>query len=445
VRFDGWKEGKVGPSRDQVSVLALKQSGFKQEAVSPRLKQQLVHPQRDSLLQGLQFSPDGKRLVAGGYPDGVVAVWEVASGKQLTAIETGSPYFWRYFFVSPDWKAVYVPRFTEKSQPVEQNGKRLRRWMHDGDVRAWDLETGRLLRTYRHDPPRGTSEMQLFKDGTRFITFDDLSGTYEHGSKRAISVWETQTGQYRSLAAGHYQFGLLAPDGQSLALDTVDEEGYAQALRLFDAGTLREKWSVPVKDKNAWVTLTAFSPDARLLVASYRVFAERKKWDRSESSLKWYDAATGREVASFAGRLRDGLFCCRFSPDGQTLAVVIWHAEKADLMLLGVPKRQLVKTIPLGEKVKGKDLIVISPTFGPDGKWLAVITQEVPETRGGKLDARDAAQARIQLIDVAAGEIRETLIAPQGLPRSACFSPDGRTLATGGLGKVLLWDLSRRQ
>jgi hypothetical protein len=56
---------------------------------------------------------------------------------------------------------------SSKTQPVEQDGKRLTRWKHDGDVRAWDLETGRLLRTCRHEPPRGTSEMQLFKDGTR--------------------------------------------------------------------------------------------------------------------------------------------------------------------------------------------------------------------------------------------------------------------------------------
>ena len=51
--------------------------------------------------------------------------------------------------------------------------------------------------------------------------------------------------------------------------------------------------------------------------------------------------------------------------------------------------------------------------------------------------------AHIHLIDVATGEILETLIAPQGFPRSACFSPDGRTLATGGLGRVLLWNLSK--
>jgi len=40
------------------------------------------------------------------------------------------------------------------------------------------------------------------------------------------------------------------------------------------------------------------------------------------------------------------------------------------------------------------------------------------------------------------GEIRETLIAPPGFPGSACFSPDGKTLATGGRGKVHLWDVA---
>jgi hypothetical protein len=49
------------------------------------------------------------------------------------------------------------------------------------------------------------------------------------------------------------------------------------------------------------------------------------------------------------------------------------------------------------------------------------------------------------LIDVAAGEIRETLIAPPGFAGTPCFSPDGKTLATSGLGKVHLWDLSGLQ
>jgi WD40 repeat protein len=51
-------------------------------------------------------------------------------------------------------------------------------------------------------------------------------------------------------------------------------------------------------------------------------------------------------------------------------------------------------------------------------------------------------QLRIHLIEVATGEIKETLIAPQGGITNLAFSPDGITLATGGIGKVFLWDLS---
>jgi hypothetical protein len=52
-------------------------------------------------------------------------------------------------------------------------------------------------------------------------------------------------------------------------------------------------------------------------------------------------------------------------------------------------------------------------------------------------------QPRIHLIETATGEIRETMIAPQGFSSNVCFSPDGHTLATDGHGRVLLWDMPK--
>jgi hypothetical protein len=51
------------------------------------------------------------------------------------------------------------------------------------------------------------------------------------------------------------------------------------------------------------------------------------------------------------------------------------------------------------------------------------------------------ADARIHLVELATGEVQATLVGPAGYAGGACFSPDGRTLATGGHGTVLLWDL----
>jgi WD40 repeat protein len=62
---------------------------------------------------------------------------------------------------------------------------------------------------------------------------------------------------------------------------------------------------------------------------------------------------------------------------------------------------------------------------------------------GRDLDPRDLPQPRILLIEAATGEIRETMIAPQAIAYAVCFSPDGRTLATGGHGRVLLWDMMK--
>ena len=127
-----------------------------------------------------------------------------------------------------------------------------------------------------------------------------------------------------------------------------------------------------------------------------------------------------------------------FSPDGKTLASASGGSYSGDntVRLWDVQTGKQLRTL------EGHTDRVNSVVFSPDGKRLAVVAQAFPEgIRSPSVD--DVPQARIHLVEMATGEVGETLVAPPGFPATAVFSPDGKTLATGGSGKVLLWDLSK--
>jgi WD40 repeat protein len=395
----------------------------------------------------LQFSPDGKRLIAGDYPGGVIAVWDVASGKRLITLETGYGYrsTAKYFSVAPDWKTVYVSREKRKAENIEQYGKRMRKWTFDGDVRAWSLDDGKLVRTYKHQPPRGIWWMTMSPDGSKLLTAEHQSGISEGGYPEAsekASLWNVKTGERRPVA-GLETFGTFSHDGRLLAFALEGKDLYARGLKLIETDTGREKWTLPIPDKKVWVSAGTFSRDGQLLFGSFRQFQGAKKYESWRLWLKWWDVATGREVASFEGDKNDGFTYFHLSPDGQTLAALNWQGEKRKLYLFSVPQKRLLRTTVLGEKPRDFRLLASGGTFSPDGKWLVVITRVYPDkARGDDMDARDLPQPRIHLIEAATGVIRETLIAPQSFSSNACFSPDGRTLATDGPGRILLWDMT---
>ncbi len=411
----------------------------------------MPHPNKTGSIAGISYSPDGKRLIAGGYPGGTVVVWDIPTGKRLSTIETGHTYRGnsQIFVVSPDWKTLYASWPGKiKTKTVEHDGKQLTRWEFDGLVRAWDLLTGKLQKIYKHDTPRFIYDMEFSPNGTQFITSEKVPGTYERDAKPARTLWDVTSGRNRPLPDNVKSFGTLSPDGKILANTIVDPKGHTTALKLFDQATGKEKLSIPIKEKNTEVSIWKYSPNGNLILGSYRVLKGADEPKNKQSWLKLWDAATGHEVASLEEQ-KDYYSSTHFSADGKTLTVAcwkLWAGSEVSLFHYSIAdrKKSPFKTLILAEqpKAKGERLWATAPIYSPDGRWLALSTQVYPPSEGNDPDACDLPQPRIHLIDVPAGQLRQTLVGPQGFAQSPCFSPDGRTLASSGHGCVLLWDMT---
>jgi WD40 repeat protein len=410
------------------------------------IRAELIHPNRRGILVGIRYSSDGRRIIAGDDPSSTIQTWDVATGRQLAKIEVGRFPNYQYFAPTPDCAVVYTPHGPgQRRTRFERDGKVWTRFEFDGSVQAWDTETGRLLRMFRHTPPRGIRIMWLSPDGSTFVTYEELPGDWPNDPGWTKSLWDVKSNRYRVLQTDATGPVLFARDGQTLALADYHRERRTTSLRLLDVATVREKRSIPVAPPNTTVALKSFTPDGKVLIGSFWTYpgpGEQKS--PAQAGVKCWDTGSGREVASFPMTPPASRFAPQLSPDGKTLVVASWHDQEANLLIFDLPGRKLRKSVPLVDRVVGnQELVVQQPAVSPDGRSVAVITQAFPAAAGNnRLEPEDTPQPRTHLIDVRAGAVRQVLVAPQGFSASACFSPDGKTLAVGGLGKVLLWDLT---
>jgi len=186
------------------------------------------------------------------------------------------------------------------------------------------------------------------------------------------------------------------------------------------------------------VTSALWSLDGKLMAVVATRQEKTKDGDKERpfdyfTTVRIHDAKTGKENVSL-GELKNANQVHRlFAPDGKTLAIsirtTIQEGDKVELW--DAENGQILRTIEMDYGRAQPRL-----AFSPDGKQLAVAF-------GGRTSDKVSGGARV--FDTQTGDLIHSLTGHKSLVNSVCFSPDGKTLATGGDyldREIHLWDLA---
>jgi RNA polymerase sigma factor (sigma-70 family) len=185
-----------------------------------------------------------------------------------------------------------------------------------------------------------------------------------------------------------------------------------------------------------------WSPDGKLMAS--RATRTEKKDGGDEDTVDWYttvkvwDAASGKEIVSLGELKNSGLVAVGFAPDSVTLALSFFRQieEGAKVELWDARKGELKKTIKMDYGRSPPKF-----AFSPDGKVLAVLDAGDKDRDPKTSDLSGGAR----LFDPGRGTAVLSLRGHKHMAISLAFSPDGKLLATGGSqhdNDVRLWDVT---
>jgi WD40 repeat protein/serine/threonine protein kinase len=282
--------------------------------------------ERRGYVTGVAFSPDSQRLAIGNYtfspdrvPDkvaGEVAVWDSRAGRKVHFCKTEMPVTSVCF--SPDGKRLAYSIGTPLNGWVAQ-------WLllgprRSGQVRVWDLETGREVSFPRRVLPELVTSICFSPDGKRLAA---VCGP-------EVSVWDAETAHelvFLKPIAVSVTSVCFSPDGKRLAagIGHLSERDFGRKphigsgevrggeVKVWDVETGRDV--LTLKPTALPVTSVCFSPDGERLAAGTG-FPGR---GNLSGEVKVWDVETGQEVLSLPGHLRAVTGVC-FSPDSRRLA-----------------------------------------------------------------------------------------------------------------------------
>lgn len=360
------------------------------------------------------YSPDGRWVAAGGQDDQAI-VWDVTQGREIIRLPGGRSLTMAVAF-SPDGKrlvtACEVIRMWEMERGelvatlkgagnqayalgFSPDGRTLVSASRDGPARLWAA-----LPEMAPTSTVTAGEPLCFSADSRMLAVFSTNSSVEYWDVRSRNMVSSfkipvSLGQRDGVAA--------SPDGAFVA--HVSTDGMA---RVWDRGTGVQTAQLALDPPPRW-PWAAFSPDSGLLAISCTTRA------RGGGGWTWvWDFRRG-ECRPLPGQ---DVYVPSFSPDGRILAT----GFGTEVQLWSVPDLRPLATL------RGHKWTINGLAFSPDGALLASM-------------ARDS---DLRLWEVASGRLRRVFTAYEtgnGL-RSAAFSADGRTLASGNATSLVLWNVA---
>ncbi len=318
------------------------------------------------------------------------------------------------------------------------DGERLASGSWAGDVRLWDVDTGKLV---KKDRTPGTVWAVAFSpDGSRLAA----------GGGDGIRVWEAGgagTGETLPLLVEIRDISIISdlgfsPDGACLAA-----VGRDKMVRMWKV----EDWKLMTESPGHtdWIRSLSFRADGKLLATAGSDRTVRLWSVGQDHALK-----LDRVMSNHTGTVR----CVVFSPDGDFLATGALDGE-VGVWDLRDGRRQARWKHP--EAVR-------SLAFSPDGSLLATASddrnirlwdarrrQDVLSRHGhvgavyglgispdGRMVATGGHDHSVRVWDVETGRQLHTITSHSDMVFGVAFSPDGKLLATAGKDRtVQVWDV----
>ena len=359
------------------------------------------------------FSPDGERVITGGW-DGAARIWDARTSEPIATLGPGKGAVVTGVAFSPDGARVAMAinvgsvvevcdaRTGEKLQTLSghtlpvlstsfsPNGRQLVTGSADNTAIIWDLSPGRAATVLKGHSSQVRSAV-FSPDGHKVVTASD---------DKTIRIWDVATGQQiTSFNAGDRTWDAeFSPDGNQIVSASVD-----QAAHIWDLGS--GKLVLSLNGHHLPVTTAAFSPDGKLVVTA-----------SLDKTVRIWEASSGKSITELLGH-SDIVTKAAFDRSGERIITTSWDSTGRIWMVH--PSYDGVRFIrPEGGVVRLR--------FSPDGTRVLATAATDNLVRIWKSDFSAA-------IFVLRGHV--------GPVKDAEFSPDGRFIATASWDRTArIWD-----